>query len=113
VTKVRYLVDSVAHLGRFFLFEQAAAGGNSAIWLEGPDGQVFKPSDVLPVLSREGRPVALTGADVVLGWLVKPGRDPEEVKLGLKYLGQWPGGPQARLACSSARQSKGVRGQPK
>ncbi|MCL4177092.1 MAG: hypothetical protein KJ072_05015 [Verrucomicrobia bacterium] len=110
---MRYLVDSVAHLGRFFLSEQAAAGGNSTIWLEGPDGQVFRPSDVLPVLSREGRPVALTGADVVLGWLVKPGRAPQEVKFGLRYLSQWPEGPQASLAWSSAGQSKGVRGQPK
>ncbi len=106
-------MDSVAHLGRFFLFGQTVAGGNGTIWLEGPDGQVFRPSEVLPVLSREGKPVALTGADVVLGWLVKPGRGPEETELGMRYLGQWPEGPQASLAWSSVGRSKGIRGQPR
>lgn len=95
---MQYLVDSVAHLGRFYLIETAGRGGIMEIWLEGPDGRRFAPSDVLPVLSRQGRRVPLTGADVVLGWVVSPRRGREEVQAGLRYLGQWPEGPQARLS---------------
>jgi hypothetical protein len=95
--KVRYLVDSAAHLGRFYLNERAVDEEETTVWLEGPDGQVFCPSDVLPVLSREGNRVVLTGADMVLAWLVNPRRGPDEIRMGLRYLSQWPEGPQASL----------------
>ena len=96
---VRYLVDSAPHLGRFFLLEKSVAGGESQILLEGPDGQVFRPADLLPVLSRTGHPVALRGSDLVLCWLVRPGRGHEELRMGLRYLAQWPEGPQPKLSC--------------
>ena len=93
-----YLVDSVSHLGRFFLAEKYNAEELNTVWLEGPDGQIFQPSDVLPVLSRDGRPVLLTGADVVLAWIVHPRRKQAEIELGRKYLAQWADGPQVKLA---------------
>jgi hypothetical protein len=98
ITKVRYLVDSAAHLGRFYLSERSVDEEGKTIWLEGPDGRLFSASDKLPVLSRTGARISLTGADVVLVWLVQPQREPDEVRMGLKYLSQWPEGPQASLA---------------
>jgi hypothetical protein len=95
--EVRYLVDSAAHLGRFYLSERSVDEEGATVWLEGPDGRLFRPSDLLPVLSRSGSRVGLRGADVVLVWLVRPGREAGEIQLGLRYLRQWPEGPQASL----------------
>lgn len=83
---VRYEVNSAAHLGRFHLVEKRDAGGRVITLLEGPDGRLFRASDVLPVLSEGGQPVALTGADVVLCWIIQPGRGPKELAMGLRYL---------------------------
>jgi hypothetical protein len=96
---VRYLVDSAEHLGQFFLVAESTTEGEETIRLEGPDGQLFGPSELLPVLARNGKPVRLKGSDLVLVWLVDPRRQRAEIRMGLRYLAQWPEGPQAKMSC--------------
>jgi hypothetical protein len=50
----------------------------------------YGPADIIATVNGK----EITGASVIAGWALQPGRTPEETHIARLYLSQWPDGPQ-------------------